>query len=84
MEKLLEICEELKNRGIIYRDIKQCNKHITINPNTGGSSKMWGYLANKFRDLGYEVKCDGWGYMSIYYDNKKYEIDEVFNKYLED
>ena len=81
LELLLEICEELKNKKIIYK-MEECNKHIKLSVN-GGSLNTWRYLADKFEELGFEVEGGAFGYMLVYYDDKKEDIDKVFDKYLD-
>lgn len=82
LELLLEICEELKNKKIIYK-MEECNKHIKLSVNNGGSLNIWRYLADKFEELGFEVEVEAFGYMLVYYDDKKGDIDKVFDKYLD-
>lgn len=83
-EKLIQICNELFNKGIIstgeLRDRKYdvCNGHVNFSIPKNAYKDA---LKENFEKLGYTFKHAGFSYYEVYWKEDTSHIDEIFSKY---
>lgn len=86
--KLIKICDELFNKGIIGKGMLRgkkydlCNGHIecSLNPRNPETRRL---IYTNFEKLGYTVKSGGYDYIKIYWNdnNLNNQINDIFKKY---